>query len=66
VVYRAAHVGGLDDRAILFEQALMVAEMVGIDLEEVSYERKTFRTGNLSDWLTIYRDGDWVLVGQNL
>lgn len=61
----AAHVGGLEDGTILLEQALIIIQMIGIDLEEVAHEWKTLGAGNFSHWLAIYCDGDGVLGGEN-
>jgi hypothetical protein len=57
VVNGAAHVGGLEQRAIFFEQPLMIAEMVWIHLKVVSNEWKTLWTGDFPNGFAIDGDG---------
>jgi hypothetical protein len=40
----------------VLEQALVVAQMIGVDVEEVADERQTLGTWRISDGTTIYRD----------
>jgi hypothetical protein len=49
----------------LIEESLVVAQVVWVDLEEVTHEREAFRAGDLADWLAVYRDGNWVCGGEN-
>ena len=60
VVDCASHIGSLENRAIVVEKSLMVAQVVGENLEEVSYVWKTLRTGNLPYCMSIDCDGDSI------
>jgi hypothetical protein len=40
----------------VLEQALVVAQMVGVDVEEVANERQALGTRRISNGTTIYRD----------
>jgi hypothetical protein len=53
-----AEIGCLDDWAVLFEETLVVAEVVWVDFEEISNIGETLRAWCITDSVSIYGDGD--------
>jgi hypothetical protein len=51
-----------DERAIFLEKTSVIAEMIGEDFVIAAYERKSFRSGWITDGLAVDCDSK-VLVG---
>lgn len=62
----AAHGVGDNQRAVLFKQALVVAEMVGEDFEVVAKVGNTAGSRDLTDSLAIDGDADGLGLGGNI
>jgi len=50
----------------VLEEALVVAQMIGVDVEEVANEGQSFRTWRISDSTAVYRDRYGSLAGANI
>ncbi|GKT95657.1 LOW QUALITY PROTEIN: short-chain dehydrogenase/reductase [Colletotrichum tofieldiae] len=66
VVDDGAHVVGLEERAVLLEEALVVAQVVWVDLEVVADEGEALGTGDLADGVAIDGDGDGSVGGEDV
>jgi hypothetical protein len=61
VIDGTTHVCGLEERAVLFEEALMVAQVIWEHFEEVADVRKSLGTRYFADCVAIYGDRDGIL-----
>ena len=58
MIYSTAIIGSLEDRSILLKKALMVSQMVGINLKKVPQYRESLWARNLFHRIPIDRDAD--------